>query len=384
MSHVVFVGNVPYNIGEDALVQVFKTVGHVVALRLVYDRETEKPKGYGFCEFADHATAASAVRNLHGYSVNGRPLRIDLADSDPFLEGKTTVRGEIVDGGESRGRGASDGSDILASVPPGKPLLPGETAENAITTFISTRLDPKEALEILAQLKAFTFTHPKQALVFLRHNPQVAYAAFMGMCLSNMIPADVLETMRAQAEQRGRKPQNGNALPSSGPPAGYGSGGPPASFPLQRQSYPGPSAGYPPPAGPSRPPSQSMPPPAPMYGHPGMPPQPTPLPPQSYMMQQQQQPQQQGYYNRPPAMARPTPPPPPPMPGYGAPPPAAHMMQPQAPPGPAGYGQPPPPVQSQAEMQQTIAALAHLSPEQLSSLSEADRRLIEQLTASQR
>lgn len=39
------------------------------------------------------------MRNLHGVDVGGRPLRIDLADSDPFLEGKTTVRGEIVDAG---------------------------------------------------------------------------------------------------------------------------------------------------------------------------------------------------------------------------------------------------------------------------------------------
>ena len=41
----------------------------------------------------------SAVRNLNNTDVGGRPLRIDLADSDPFLEGKTTVRGELIDGG---------------------------------------------------------------------------------------------------------------------------------------------------------------------------------------------------------------------------------------------------------------------------------------------
>ena len=45
----------------------------------------------------DHETAQSAVRNLNNVDCGGRPLRIDLADSDPFLEGKTTVRGELVD-----------------------------------------------------------------------------------------------------------------------------------------------------------------------------------------------------------------------------------------------------------------------------------------------
>jgi len=64
------VGNVPYNMGEEQLIDVFKSVGQVVGFRcllafhffanrltltehrLVYDRDSGKPKGYGFCEFA--------------------------------------------------------------------------------------------------------------------------------------------------------------------------------------------------------------------------------------------------------------------------------------------------------------------------------------------
>jgi cleavage stimulation factor subunit 2 len=38
--------------GEDALIDVFKSVGQVIGFRLVFDRDTGKPKGYGFCEFA--------------------------------------------------------------------------------------------------------------------------------------------------------------------------------------------------------------------------------------------------------------------------------------------------------------------------------------------
>ncbi len=63
-----------------------------------------------FCSlFLDHETALSAVRNLNGKDVGGRPLRIDLADSDPFLEGRTTMGGQIIDGhhprlGEKKGR----------------------------------------------------------------------------------------------------------------------------------------------------------------------------------------------------------------------------------------------------------------------------------------
>ena len=45
----------------------------------MYDRETGKPKGYGFCEYKDQETALSAMRNLNGYEIGGRTLRVDNA-----------------------------------------------------------------------------------------------------------------------------------------------------------------------------------------------------------------------------------------------------------------------------------------------------------------
>lgn len=167
-----------------------------VPFRLVFDRETGKPKGYGFCEFAgpsafaprshlitrnlrsDHETALSAVRNLNGQEIGGRPLRIDLADSDPFLEGKTTVRGEIIDGGETRaqwrerhgherdrhdrhdrddsrhGRGP-DPNAFLASLPKGVPLTPNQNALDAISQVLAST-EPTQILEVLAQMKVRT------------------------------------------------------------------------------------------------------------------------------------------------------------------------------------------------------------------------------------
>ncbi len=50
--------------------------------RLVFDRETGKPKGYGFCEFRDEETALSLRRNLQGYEVSGRQLRVYFAENE--------------------------------------------------------------------------------------------------------------------------------------------------------------------------------------------------------------------------------------------------------------------------------------------------------------
>ncbi len=112
-------------------------------------------------DFQDHETALSAVRNLNGADVGGRPLRIDLADSDPFLEGKTTVRGELLDSGypgpsEPRSRGgrsaASDPESFLANLPPGKPLLPGQSALDSISQTLAS-MPPTQLMEVLAQMK---------------------------------------------------------------------------------------------------------------------------------------------------------------------------------------------------------------------------------------
>jgi cleavage stimulation factor subunit 2 len=50
-SRNVFCGNIPYDMTETQLIDIFSEVGTVVSFRLMFDRDTGKPKGYGFCTF---------------------------------------------------------------------------------------------------------------------------------------------------------------------------------------------------------------------------------------------------------------------------------------------------------------------------------------------
>lgn len=107
---------------------------------------------------SDSETAASAVRNLNNVDVGGRPLRIDLADSDPFLEGKTTVRGELMDsGGPIEPRSQRNGipverSAFMASIPPGIEVAPNSTSLDAISHFLATA-NSTQLTEVLAHMK---------------------------------------------------------------------------------------------------------------------------------------------------------------------------------------------------------------------------------------
>ncbi|OIR56810.1 MAG: cleavage and polyadenylation factor CF-IA component RNA15/CTF1 [Amphiamblys sp. WSBS2006] len=83
MSKVVFVGNLPYDVKEEQVIELFQTVGRVETFKLLYDRETKRSRGYGFCHFAAPETAASAIRNLDGMTVFGRQIRVGSAEAVP-------------------------------------------------------------------------------------------------------------------------------------------------------------------------------------------------------------------------------------------------------------------------------------------------------------
>ncbi|XGW30038.1 hypothetical protein V3C99_009227 [Haemonchus contortus] len=79
-DHSVYVGNLPYQTSEEAVGNHFSQAGHVTNVKIVYDRETGRMKGFGFCDFADAAGASNAVNTLNGADFGGRQLRVNYAN----------------------------------------------------------------------------------------------------------------------------------------------------------------------------------------------------------------------------------------------------------------------------------------------------------------
>ncbi|MEM8758187.1 MAG: RNA-binding protein, partial [Planctomycetota bacterium] len=67
-----YVGNLSYSMTEDELREVFSEHGEVVSANLVMDRETGRPRGFGFVEFADAEGGKKAIEALNGANVGGR------------------------------------------------------------------------------------------------------------------------------------------------------------------------------------------------------------------------------------------------------------------------------------------------------------------------
>ena len=75
----IFVGNLAYTATEEEVRQLFEGYGAVDTVRLATDRDTGRPRGFGFVEMSDAREAQAAITGLNGASLGGRALTINEA-----------------------------------------------------------------------------------------------------------------------------------------------------------------------------------------------------------------------------------------------------------------------------------------------------------------
>ena len=75
----IFVGNLVFTATVDEVRQLFETYGEVASVRLLEDRDTGRPRGFGFVEMANDTQARAAIAGLNGTNLGGRMLTINEA-----------------------------------------------------------------------------------------------------------------------------------------------------------------------------------------------------------------------------------------------------------------------------------------------------------------
>jgi len=83
-----YVGNLPFTATEDAVRNLFAPHGTVETLALINDRDTGRPRGFGFIEMSS-ADASRAMQALNGKDFDGRALRINEAQDKPRSGGNS-------------------------------------------------------------------------------------------------------------------------------------------------------------------------------------------------------------------------------------------------------------------------------------------------------
>ena len=94
----IYIGNLPFNLGEEDLREIFEEYGEVASTKIISDKFSGRSKGFGFVEMESDEEANKAIQELNNAEVGGRNIKVN--ESKPREEGSR--------GGDRRGGGGGD------------------------------------------------------------------------------------------------------------------------------------------------------------------------------------------------------------------------------------------------------------------------------------
>ena len=75
----IYVGNLSFEATEDEIRGLFEEHGEVIKVNLITDRDTGRPRGFGFVEMADANQGRTAIEQVNGRELGGRTLTVNEA-----------------------------------------------------------------------------------------------------------------------------------------------------------------------------------------------------------------------------------------------------------------------------------------------------------------
>jgi RNA recognition motif-containing protein len=87
MARKLYVGNLPYEVGETELQQLFSGAGTVETVNVMRDMATGRARGFAFVEMGTDEEAQKAINDYNNYSMGGRNLTVNEARPKPERSG---------------------------------------------------------------------------------------------------------------------------------------------------------------------------------------------------------------------------------------------------------------------------------------------------------
>lgn len=100
----IYVGNLPFNLGEEDLKEIFEEYGEVTSTKIVSDKFSGRSKGFGFVEMSNDAEATNAIKELNNAEVSGRNIKVNESLPKP-AESRGGGERRSFGGGERRNFG---------------------------------------------------------------------------------------------------------------------------------------------------------------------------------------------------------------------------------------------------------------------------------------
>lgn len=109
MAKKLYVGNLAYSTTQEAVRELFTQAGDVADVALITDRDTGRPKGFGFVEMATEEGAQEAIRRFNGFTLDSRALTVNEARPREERSGGGGFGGGNRGGGSRDNRGGGGG-----------------------------------------------------------------------------------------------------------------------------------------------------------------------------------------------------------------------------------------------------------------------------------
>lgn len=76
----IYVGQLPYNVTEDDLREMFTKFGEIASINLIKDRFSGRSKGFGFIDMPNNSEADTAIKSLNKSMLHGREIKVNQAE----------------------------------------------------------------------------------------------------------------------------------------------------------------------------------------------------------------------------------------------------------------------------------------------------------------
>lgn len=197
-SRVVYIGSIPYDQTEEQILDLCRNVGPVSNLKMMFDPQTGKSKGYAFVEYKDLESSASAVRNLNGYQFGSRLLKCGYATGTDI---------ENNENNNNNNNNMEDSTSLkFARLPAGVDVNINMTTPAMMISSELAKRNGDAQLGLLRNLQEWTRKNPEDAVDLLRECPQLSFVIAEILLTNGISNVDDLTQL---AVQRNETPEAG-------------------------------------------------------------------------------------------------------------------------------------------------------------------------------
>jgi len=102
MAKKLFVGSLSWDTNDSKLLQAFSRFGEITEAKVITDRDSGRSRGFGFVSFEDDEAADRAIAALNGTDLDGRTIKVNVAQERPRRDGAGGGGGGNRGGGRDR------------------------------------------------------------------------------------------------------------------------------------------------------------------------------------------------------------------------------------------------------------------------------------------